>query len=319
MTRRLLACSSAGGHFRQLLSLVDRVPGADEVTWLTHDRGLARDLLDASGRGDDRLVHAPYAAPRDVLNLARDARVADRLLREVRPDLAISTGAGIAVATLPLARARGARACFIESATREAGPSLSGRILQRTPGVELYTQNPGEGYGRRWGHVGSVHDEFAPGPEHADAGPRRVVVTVGTIRPYGFRRLLQRLLDVLPGDAEVLWQTGVTPVGDLPIDAREHVPATEMEAAMAQADVVVAHAGTGSALTAFAAGRCPVLVPRRRTHGEHVDDHQVGTARMLAYRGLALYVEADELSEDHMSQAAARSVVRREDPAPLAL
>jgi UDP-N-acetylglucosamine--N-acetylmuramyl-(pentapeptide) pyrophosphoryl-undecaprenol N-acetylglucosamine transferase len=159
--RRVLACASSGGHFKQLVRLVDRLPDVGEVVWLTYDSGLSDDLLVAAGRGDDRVVHAPHAAPRDVVNLARDARVAGRLLREDRYDLVVSTGAGIAVATLPLARAKGVRAVFIESATRAEGPSMSGRILQRVPGIELYTQNPG--YAARWGDIGSVHDEFIGG------------------------------------------------------------------------------------------------------------------------------------------------------------
>ena len=50
---------------------------------------------------------------------------------------------------------------------------------------------------------------------------------------------------------------------------------------MREADVVVAHAGVGTALAALEVGKCPVLVPRRLAHGEHVDDHQVQIASEL--------------------------------------
>jgi hypothetical protein len=49
--RRLLACASAGGHFKQLVQLVDRLVDIEQVTWLTHDRGLSREVLMAAGRG----------------------------------------------------------------------------------------------------------------------------------------------------------------------------------------------------------------------------------------------------------------------------
>jgi UDP-N-acetylglucosamine--N-acetylmuramyl-(pentapeptide) pyrophosphoryl-undecaprenol N-acetylglucosamine transferase len=307
--RRLLAVASSGGHFKQLVSLVQRIPGSGSITWLTYDVGLSQELLAGAGRGDDRLVFAPYAAPRDVVNLARDARVALRLLREERFDMVVSTGAGIAVATLPAARAMGARAVFIESATRAEGPSMSGRILERVPGVELYTQNPG--YRRRWRDAGSVHDSFEPGPERALRALQRVVVTLGTIRPYGFRRLLRRLVAVLPEDVEVLWQTGSTDTTGLPISARGQVAGPELEAAIRRADLVIAHAGTGTALTAFESGQCPVLVPRRQAAGEHIDDHQVVTARALAERGLAVYAEVDDIALPLLVEAASRSVVRR--------
>ncbi len=109
-------------------------------------------------------------------------------------------------------------------------------------------------------------------------------MTLGTI-PYGFRRLVDRLLQILPSDVEVLWQTGATDVRDVPIRARRLIPARELDRFVAEADVVVAHAGTGSALTALEAGKCPVLVPRRQAHQEHVDDHQRLIARHLAERG----------------------------------
>lgn len=315
--RRVLAVASGGGHFKQLVRLIPRLQHVSHVTWVTHDTGLAEDLLRTAGRQDDPLLHVPYAAPRDLPNLTRDAVEVRRLLRREPHDLAVSTGAGIAATVLPMARTMGLRSVFIESATRVEGPSLSGRILQRLPGVELYSQHlDGNGFGVRWQVVGSVHDEFTPGPTAPRGAITRVVVTLGTIRPYGFRRLIDRLLAVLPADAEVLWQTGATDVADLPIDGRVAVPAPELEAAMAEADVVIAHAGTGTALTAFELGRCPVLVPRRAAHGEHIDDHQVGTAAALADRGLALHAEVEVLTEGLLLTAAARSVARL-DQAPV--
>lgn len=314
--RRLLAASSAGGHFKQLVALVDRIPDVASVTWVTHDQGLTRDLLAATGHGDDRLVLADYAAPRDVRNLARNARTIRRLLRSADFDLAVSTGAGIAVATLPLTRARGIRSVFIESATRTDGPSLSGRILRRSPGVERCTQNPG--YAAPWRLIGSVHDQFRPGPARP---PRldRVVVTVGTIKPYGFHRLVARLVEVLPPDCDVLWQTGETVLNGLDVNGRARVPSGELEQAMRAADLVVAHAGTGTALTAFELGLAPVLVPRRAAHGEHVDDHQVPTARNLAARGLATHLEVDELTLDALLDASTRTVTTVDDPPALEL
>jgi len=317
---RVLAAASSGGHFKQLVRLVPRVPDVGDVTWVTYDAGLAEDLLRSAGRKDDRLEYVPYAAPRDLRNLTRDTWSIRSLLREDSYDLVISTGAGIAVAALPVARLHRARAVFVESATRVSEPSLSGRILQRVPGVELCTQQlEGPSFGPRWRRVGSVHDDFAPGDERSLTSLRRVVVTLGTIRPYGFRRLLERLVAILPSDAEVLWQTGASDVDGLDIDARDTVPGPELEAAMDEADVVVAHAGTGTALTAFERGRCPVLVPRRHAHGEHVDDHQVGTARALAARGLATYAEVEEVTEELLLRAAARTVTQRPERVQLEL
>jgi UDP-N-acetylglucosamine transferase subunit ALG13 len=73
------------------------------------------------------------------------------------------------------------------------------------------------------------------------------------------------------------------------------MPAAELEDAMREADVVVSHAGVGSALTALRCGKCPVLVPRSAALHEHVDDHQAQIAIELERRNLAVVNDADSL------------------------
>src|SRR4029453_6241613 len=94
----------------------------------------------------------------------------------------------------------------------------------------------------------------------------------------------------------------------MPAGARAEVPLAEMRQAMLEADVVVSHAGVGSALAAMQAGRRAVYVPRRRGHGEHVDDHQVAMARELESRCLVVAREADEVTFADLETAAAWSV-----------
>ena len=83
--------------------------------------------------------------------------------------------------------------------------------------------------------------------------------------------------------------------------------------------MVVTHAGTGSALSALEAGRCPVLVPRRRGAGENVDDHQELLSAELARRGLAVDARADTLTLADLVTAMERRVGSRPDPPPLHL
>jgi UDP-N-acetylglucosamine transferase subunit ALG13 len=148
---------------------------------------------------------------------------------------------------------------------------------------------------------------------------RRVVVTVGTQANYGFRRLLERLVEIIPSNVEVLWQTGSTDVSGLPIDARPKIDHRELTAAIADADAVVAHCGVGSAISCFRVGRRPVLVPRRRSHDEHVDDHQLHLARYLEGRGLTEIAPiVDELSWD-LVVASARYRIERDPPPPFVL
>jgi UDP-N-acetylglucosamine transferase subunit ALG13 len=54
---------------------------------------------------------------------------------------------------------------------------------------------------------------------------------------------------------------------------------------MTSSELVIVHAGAGSIIQAMQAGKVPVVMPRRASLGEHVDDHQLELVRELAQRG----------------------------------
>lgn len=310
----LLVCSG-GGHLKGLHQIADRLPTAQEGrTWVTFDTGLSRSML-----ADEDVVFAPYAAPRDVVNIARNQWLATRMIASRRWSAVISTGSSIAVNFLPLAAARGIPAHFVESAARMTDLSMTGRILARVPGVRCHVQSRALAT-RRWHYAGSEFDAFERDDDAAPAPApiQRAVVSVGTTESYGFRRLLDAAAPLLVG-VDTVWQTGATDARGLGIDARPTVPFTEMAAAVAEADVVVAHAGTGTALTALEAGRCPVLVPRLGRYDEHVDDHQEQIAAELSRRGLAITCSPEDLTEATLHEAARRRVRRNGAPPPMVL
>jgi UDP-N-acetylglucosamine transferase subunit ALG13 len=299
-----LLIASTGGHLAQLYRLAARLPQlSDQQTWVTFDTPQSRSLL--SGRD---VRHLPYTGSRAYAQTLRNTWTAETVLRRRRYERVISTGAAPALSFLPLARLHGADPIYIESAARSDGPSLTGRLLSRVPGVRLFTQYE-QWAGGCWRYAGSVFDSFeAVAARRPPARIARVVVTLGTIGGFGFPRLLERLIEIVPPEATVLWQVGATDASGLPIDSVESVPSKQLDAAMRDADVVVAHAGIGSALAALEAGRCPILVPRERAHGEHVDDHQALIATALDARGLALRRSPAELTAADLLDAAARTV-----------
>jgi beta-1,4-N-acetylglucosaminyltransferase len=69
------------------------------------------------------------------------------------------------------------------------------------------------------------------------------------------------------------------------------VSASQMEALVAQARVVVSHAGAGSVLAAQRVRVPLVLVPRLRRWGESIDDHQQQLAAALAAQGQAVVLD----------------------------
>ena len=125
--RLCLVCSS-GGHLFELLSLRALwEDAAREHFWVTFDTPDARSLL----AGED-VVYAHHPTNRNLLNLLRNRRLATRVLRERRPDVVLSTGAGVAVPFLRAGRRQGALTIYVESITRLGELSLSGRLVYRS-------------------------------------------------------------------------------------------------------------------------------------------------------------------------------------------
>lgn len=314
---RTLLVAATGGHLEQLYRLSQRFsPGNGDTLWVTHDDDQSRSLL-----RDEQVEVVPYVRPRGLVPAARLAPTSLRLMRSFRPDRVVSTGAGIAVPFFLAARATGVASHYIESAARADGPSLTGKILSRLPGNQLYCQYPSWAE-PPWRYRGALFDRF----QVREVGPqpiRSVVVTLGTMRTYGFRRLLDRLVEVLPQviepDAELLWQTGVTPSYGLPGRVASSYPNSVLRAAIEGADLVIAHAGIGSAITALELGKRPLLAPRRLAHGEHIDEHQALIAGELGSRHLTVSREADEITTEDLRRAAAGRVVAISSPTPFVL
>ncbi len=304
-----LLVASSGGHLRELYRLLPRIPLPDnDVVWVTNDSAQARDVL-----AGQEVSFLPYLGSRNLPATILSMRRARQIITRNHFHYVLSTGSAIALSFLPLAAASGISCHYIESGTRVVSPSLTGRILRRVPGVHCYTQH--RSFARDvWCYGGSVLEGFyvlqKQSPEI-----RRIVVTLGTWR-QGFRRLVQKLVEIIPPGVETLWQTGHTDVSDLPITPAPWLSPRELQAMLRQADVVVAHAGMGATLDALEAGKLPVSVPRRKVAGEQVDDHQVELASELGRLGLAVTKAADELRYEDLLSAAGCEV-RQSDALPL--
>lgn len=108
-----------------------------------------------------------------------------------------------------------------------------------------------------------------------------ILVVAGT-HHQPFDRLLRAADNVARETGElVVAQVGpcVLPLPNCAV--HERFTPSELERRMTEARVVVMHGGTSSFLAARSLGRRPIVVPRRRVHREHVDDHQVRFAASL--------------------------------------
>jgi UDP-N-acetylglucosamine:LPS N-acetylglucosamine transferase len=150
MSRRALLVCSPGGHLIQMLSLEPAWNGFD-TTWVTLP-GTDVDYLLA----EEDVVRGFGPTNRSLTNFFRNLRVAARVIRSKRPDVILSTGAGLAVPFFLVARLYRCRCVYVESLTRIESLSLSGRMVYPLANA-FFTQWPGAAATRRRArYVGSL-------------------------------------------------------------------------------------------------------------------------------------------------------------------
>jgi UDP-N-acetylglucosamine transferase subunit ALG13 len=307
-----LLVASSGGHLVELESWSRRIAGIEKITWAAAETAQSKALL----AGQD--VHwIPDIQPRQLRETMGLLGVARRIVQSERVDVVVSTGASVAVPFFVAARMYGAESHYLESAARVDGPSITGQVAAVMPKVRCYTQSE-QWADARWKYAGSVFDGYTGCEAPKASGPLRVVVTVGSMH-HPMTRLVQHLNEVLPQDAEVVWQLGHTPAipGMRATRIEEFVSHDELTQLMSEAHVVVCHAGVGSVLQALSVGKSPILVPRRAEHGEHVDQHQEQIANRLGELGLATALDAEHLTTDNILAAVGRGVRHADSPSPL--
>jgi UDP-N-acetylglucosamine transferase subunit ALG13/glycosyltransferase involved in cell wall biosynthesis len=309
----LLIATNAGGHLVELVSLNEVFRPYSRV-WVTQDTEDAREFL-----ADERVVYVHAAGTRSAVHLARNLLTALRVVRRVRPRVAITTGSAIAVPFLWIARLFGSRLVVIESGGRAEGESMSRRLLAPIAD-RVYVQWKGQARKRGVRLVGKA-SLARPRALAAQLGDTQLlegielVVTVGTCE-YPFERLLHAVEDSARSDALVLAQCGSShyrPRSALCID---FLSPSALMACMRSARVVVCHGGMGSVALSLAAGQVPIVVPRLSRFGEHVDDHQLAFAREARALGLATVVEDDRRLGDAIRVVLEAKRPLRRSPVP---
>lgn len=121
-----------------------------------------------------------------------------------------------------------------------------------------------------------------------------IFVTVGVQLP--FDRLIRTVDDWAGrcGRRDVVAQVGSSSYIPKHIEARPRLPPDEFRNFVEKADVVIAHAGMGSIITALELGKAIIVLPRRAALGEHRNDHQLATARHMGSHGSISVAENED-------------------------
>ena len=304
--------ASLGGHLELLTVIAEALDGVDRV-WVTSEGARANSLR--SG-GDE--VHTLPRLDRSSFSL-RTVWAGMVLAVRERPRLVVTSGAGLAVPFCLVARLLGARLVFVETMARVTTGSTTGRLLARfSDHVLVQWPELLRTYPRAQLCRPALLEGVTALGDRPGAG---TFVTVGS-HDQPFDRLLSAAdaaagASVLP--QPVFAQRGVSQLEPAAMTTADFISPAEFSRRVQEAAVVVTHGGAGAMATALRAGRRPVVLARRSSTGEHVDDHQTELVTKLDELGLVVLVEETITAED-VGRATARGTWRADDDgaAPLA-
>lgn len=122
----------------------------------------------------------------------------------------------------------------------------------------------------------------------------------------GFDRLVEAVDELKGSNAisdEITAQIGSGSYKPVNLKVVDYCSPAEFTDFIAESRIVIAHSGIGTIAQAVELGKPVIVVPRKASLGEHVNDHQFSTARTLEKEGKILVAyEVCELS-DKLKQA----------------
>jgi Oligosaccharide biosynthesis protein Alg14 like. len=128
--KKILAVSSSGGHWEQLMLLRPAFDGAD-VTYVTTIEG----LLEKSGVSSGLVVkdcnrNRPWDIVRCALGLLQ-------IMKDIRPQYVVTTGAAPGIIALAVGRMLGAQTVWIDSVANSEELSMSGKLAGKIANLWL--------------------------------------------------------------------------------------------------------------------------------------------------------------------------------------
>lgn len=137
-----------------------------------------------------------------------------------------------------------------------------------------------------------------------------IFVTVGEQLP--FDRLINAV-DTWAFDSgqEVYAQIGNSQLVPNTIKYKQHLDPVEFQRAFLAADVIIAHAGMGTIITALELEKPLLVMPRQANLGEHRNDHQFATAKRFLEQGyISVAFDVPELIKKLGSLSELKNIIR---------
>lgn len=222
-----------------------------------------------------------------IINLFESFRI---LLKE-KPDVVISTGAGVALWTCYFSKLLRKKFIYIETIAHIDTPSLFGRLVVLFADLIVVQWKLLLKYYRKAKYGGLIFDFSKLKTYKTKRNSNKILVTVGT---HGsFDRLLEeinRLIETGRIKGKVFAQIDESNFSSDYMETFKNCSPDKMDEYLTKCGTVITHGGSSSIANSLSKGCTVIAVPRKKAFGEHYDNHQVEIIRAFEEMGLILGV-----------------------------
>ncbi|MCC4412599.1 glycosyltransferase [Limosilactobacillus reuteri] len=110
-----------------------------------------------------------------------------------------------------------------------------------------------------------------------------IFVTVGT-HEQQFNRLIREVDNLVKNNIikePVMMQTGFSTYKPKYCPYKPMLSFNQMNTYISKAHIVITHGGPSSFIEVLQTGKVPIVVPRLKKYGEHINDHQVNFVKLI--------------------------------------
>jgi len=130
---------------------------------------------------------------------------------------------------------------------------------------------------------------------HNNMPTKKLFISVGS--RFTMDRLISTVdefLDTTDDDYEIIAQVGNSTKTFKHINVTSWLTPEEFNDALINCDVFISHAGMGNILLAAEHKKPIIVMPRTAQHGEHINNHQLGTVKGLQEQNLTHVIETTD-------------------------